>query len=526
MPSIGDILDQRYEILAELGAGGFATVYRARHIGLLSDHAVKVLHGHLAEDTELRARFLAEGRIQARLRHPNIVAVTDIVTSPLPGLVMEFVEGETLGDYVARRGGRLPLSELTALFLPVADAVATAHAAGVVHRDLKPDNVIVGKRPDGTHEPRVTDFGIAKVLDDSVVGGAKQRTKTGMRMGTLHYMSPEQVRGSADIDARTDVFSLGAILYELVTGRAAFATDSEFETMTNIVNGRYEAPERVVAGLQPAIAACIAGALAPDVAKRTASCVLFQEELRGALAGGRAGEARVTVADIGRSEGVSETEGRDFASASLGTLKWIPAGTFGMGSPERRVTLTKGFWLMEHPVTQGEWQAVTGKNPSHFKAGGARCPVEQVSWEDAVGFARAASKRDGVTYRLPTDAEWERAARGVRSHEEYSGGNDLAAVGWYSGNSGGSTHPVCQKQPNAYGLYDMSGNVWEWASDWYADDDGTTTDPAGPSWGSDRVVRGGYWGSIAQSASVAFRFYGPPNYVRSTIGFRLARSSP
>lgn len=285
MPSIGDILDQRYEILAELGAGGFATVYKARHIGLLSDHAVKVLHGHLAEDTELRARFLAEGRIQARLLHPNIVAVTDIVTSPLPGLVMEFVEGETLGDYVAGRGGKLVINELRALFLPVLDAVATAHAAGVVHRDLKPDNVIVGKRADGGLEPRVTDFGIAKVLDESVVGGAKQRTKTGMRMGTLHYMSPEQVRGAADIDARTDVFSLGAILYELVTGRAAFATDSEYETMTNIVNGRYEAPERVVAGLPPAIAACIAGALAPDVAKRTASCVAFREGLRRALEG-------------------------------------------------------------------------------------------------------------------------------------------------------------------------------------------------------------------------------------------------
>ena len=285
MPSIGDILDQRYEILAVLGEGGFATVYRARHVGLLSDHAVKVLHGHLAEDTELRARFLAEGRIQARLRHPNIVAVTDIVTSPLPGLVMEFVEGETLGDFVARRRGRLPLSELTAVFLPVVDAVATAHAAGVVHRDLKPDNVIVGTRPDGGHEPRVTDFGIAKVLDESVVGGAKQRTRTGMRMGTLHYMSPEQVRGAGTVDARTDVFALGAILYELVTGRAAFASDSEFETMTNIVSGKYEAPQRLVAGLPPAIAACIAGALMPDMAHRTATCVAFREQLRAALEG-------------------------------------------------------------------------------------------------------------------------------------------------------------------------------------------------------------------------------------------------
>ena len=222
----------------------------------------------------------------------------------------------------------------------------------------------------------------------------------------------------------------------------------------------------------------------------------------------------------------------------FGAMKWIPAGTFSMGSPsseagrddnetQHQVTLTKGYWMMEHEVTQGEWLAVMGTNPSHFTACGPTCPVEMVSWDDAVAFAKAASKRDRVKYKLPTEAQWERAARGGRTGEVYAGGNELRAVGWTKENSDSKTHGVCQKQRNGYGLCDMSGNVLEWTLDWYDKAyPGTTTDPVGAPSGSARVIRGGSWVNESALARVANRSWSAPGNRGSNLGVRLVRSSP
>jgi serine/threonine protein kinase len=287
----GTILDGRYTITGTLGEGGFATVYRTRHQFLHSTHAIKVLLPHLASDPEMRSRFLSEGRIQAGLRHPNIIAVTDIVTDPSPGLVMEHIEGPTLTELLSERGAALHSREIAAVMLPMLDAVGIAHAAGIVHRDLKPDNVLMTRRG-ADFWPMIGDFGIAKILEVSKLEAAKQKTRTGMRMGTLHYMSPEQIRGASTVDARTDIFALGAILYECATGRSAFAGDSEFDTMRNIVDGRFDPPERVAAGVSPALAECIRRALAPAVEERFQDCGSFGVALRGALDGGAAGAVR------------------------------------------------------------------------------------------------------------------------------------------------------------------------------------------------------------------------------------------
>lgn len=235
------------------------------------------------------------------------------------------------------------------------------------------------------------------------------------------------------------------------------------------------------------------------------------------------------------------SSGKDVTSPTVGLLKWIPAGTFTMGSgsvfatPEEieagtkddetqhQVTLTKGYWMMEHEVTQGEWTAIMGSNPSNFTACGPTCPVERVSWDDAQVFAKMLSAKEGVTYRLPTEAQWEYAARGGGS-DVYAGGNEADAVAWTSENAG-STHPTCGKARNGYGLCDMSGNVWEWAQDWYASaPGGTATNPTGPSAGSFRVNRGGGWCVTATFARVAYRNSYTPSYRRDDLGFRLVRS--
>jgi len=232
----------------------------------------------------------------------------------------------------------------------------------------------------------------------------------------------------------------------------------------------------------------------------------------------------------------AELESQQFVSPTLGTMKWIPAGMFTMGSPssesgrssdetQHSVTLTKGYWLMEHEVTQGEWQVVMGSNPSGFTACGPTCPVEQVSWNDAVAFAQKASERDGLTYALPTEAQWEYAARGGQQ-TLYSGSDEATSVGWIDANIGSTTHAVCGLSRNGYGLCDMSGNVWEWTSDWYGDYAGNATDPVGAASGSVRVIRGGSWTLTADGARAALRNRFNPGLRNNNLGFRLSRTIP
>jgi len=238
----------------------------------------------------------------------------------------------------------------------------------------------------------------------------------------------------------------------------------------------------------------------------------------------------------------------------------IEAGTFMMGSPasepewgdletHHEVTLTRDFFMQTHEVTQGDYLALMGENPSNFSDCGANCPVEKVSWTDAITYANHLSAAEdlplcytsdgalfGVVtpydcdgYRLPTEAEWEYAARAGTMTTYYCGDDPscLDGIAWYDGNSGSTTHPVGQKTPNAWGLYDMSGNVWEWVWDWYERDYGTSaqTDPSGPGNGTRRVNRGGSWSSHARYLRSARRSYNAPGSRIINLGFRLARSA-
>ena len=212
---------------------------------------------------------------------------------------------------------------------------------------------------------------------------------------------------------------------------------------------------------------------------------------------------------------------------------WVPAGEFRMGStsseafeeelPVTQVRISRGFWLGQHEVTQGQWAAVMGSNPSFFDACGLDCPVEVVSWNDAQEFIGRLNAMDGAgTYRLPTEAEWEYAARAGTTGDRYG---NLDAIAWYGEGSSGGTHPVGQKAPNAWGLHDMLGNVWEWVEDWYGDyPGGVVTDPRGPVSGTRRVDRGGGWFIEVGGCRSSSRYTDTPGSRINYLGFRLLRT--
>ncbi len=257
----GTVVSGRYCVLEALGRGAMAVVYLVRHEQLGTLHALKVLQ---LPSWSVQRRLLQEGRIQGALKHPNVVGVTDTVeVDGSPGLVMELVRGPGLDRLLQQ--GRLPLDVARALGVGVLAGVAAAHREGLIHRDLKPANVLVDAAGPAL-VPRVTDFGLAKLLGPESQGAVA--TRSGASLGTPAYMAPEQIRDPRSVDQRSDVFALGALLYELVTGRRAFPGDDLLELFRRIDEGRYT-PIGVAAPDAPAdLAAAIEAALRPDPRER------------------------------------------------------------------------------------------------------------------------------------------------------------------------------------------------------------------------------------------------------------------
>jgi len=259
------------------------------------------------------------------------------------------------------------------------------------------------------------------------------------------------------------------------------------------------------------------------------------EAMRSALVALR---SRGYLKDPLAGENFQESRAVAFGNQKIMLLP-IPSGRFQMGSsngdsneqPVREVSLRRGFWMGQTEVTQSQWQAMMGNNPSHFK--GDDRPVEKVSWQDAVEFCDRLTEQQrsagrlprGYVYRLPTEAEWEYAARGGANgrNTEYAGGENLIEVAWSGLNSGRKTHPVGGKRANELGLHDMSGNVWEWCHDWYQEtyDGLATTDPSGPAIGSSRVFRGGSWGPGIRGCRVVSRARRSPTSSAYFLGFRV-----
>jgi serine/threonine protein kinase len=611
-PGEGTVLGN-YVLMEPIGGGGMGRVFKARHRLMKRLVAVKVLSPDLFRSAGARARFRREVEAAARLTHPHIVAAYDAgEEAGRDFLVMEYVEGHNLSDMV-KREGPLPVGRALDYITQAARGLAYAHAAGVVHRDVKPANLLV----DASGALKVLDMGLARVPLSDEVGGDPSLTSTGVVMGTAAFMAPEQAADTRRADERSDIYSLGCCLYFLVAGRPPYdgqtpmdilfahreqpipslsraapscpaALDALFRSM--VAKAREDRPASMAAVLAELDAAA---RLTPRVRRRrtaqwiVAACALAVAASLAAVvflhpAGApapttppKADDPPAPVA-VGVEPPAPNAIPPDPPPARPKQLSvetvLIKAGEFLRGSPEsdrdaledekpqKRISISHPFFLAKTKVTQGLFQRVVGKNPSAFGSNGgfkekvrekdtSEHPVESVRWIEAIEFCNRLSERDGLSpyyhiesgavtvnggdgWRLPTEAEWEYACR-AGTDTRWSFGDDASELGdyaWFAGNSDGMTHPVAQKKPNPWGLFDMHGDVPEWCWDRYAPDyykRSHLIDPAGDGRAESRSYRGGGWNDDAAQTRSASRQYLKTDYggVLNHIGFRVARDA-
>jgi len=594
-----------YKIISKLGSGGMAIVYLAEHIKLGNRVAIKVLSDVLTHNPFVRERFLQEARVMASLDHPGIIQVTDYIDTPETlAIIMEYAQGRTLDEIIGQDVGPIIAEKALPIFKQLLEATSYAHERGIVHRDIKPSNAMVSDQG----IVKLGDFGIAKIA-----GGASM-TRTGAKLGTLFYMSPEQVKNPKDADYRSDIYSLGMTLYEMLAGRLPFDTSSrtsEFKITQKIVFQEIELPSEYYPDIPGWLVKVVQKAIAKNPSDRYQNC----SEFLNALNEPRIENKPIEITENKHSQPTynvqvesssantepkqskksilswilpilailtfiivikffqktddsfiptlpsspSDTSSSFTSSSSNSSVNFpddmdfinIPSGSFYMGSSSfvseqdsdksGRHVFIDSFELMRTEVTQGMWEEVMGKDIRYLRdeanlnwplrGEGANYPVYYVSWNDCQEFIDRLNSLDpSRTYRLPSESEWEYACRAGMTTDFYWGDSySESAMGrycWYSENSNSSTHIVAQKEPNAWGLYDMSGNVWELCEDKYtADYDDCPTD--GSAYirsGFLRVIRGGGWFYSARFCRLAYR-RGLNRACRfGNLGFRLVRS--
>ena len=555
MPQVGELPERfgRYRILKCLGQGGMGSVYLAEDTQLERKVALKVAHLGSADDPETIARFRREARAAAALDHPNLCAIYDSGTiDDEYYLTMALIEGESLADWLTSRQ-IFPDREAAGLVAKLAAALSEAHAKGVIHRDLKPSNVMM-KRVGGNREPVIVDFGLARRDHPN----EEKLTKTGQFLGTLHYMSPEQLKGSSNEHSPScDIYALGVILYELLTGQTPFNGPAPL-LIARILMEEAPPPSTIRLDIDPSLEAVCLKAIVKDATKRYASMESFAKALETAM-----------ETDSSPFTWTSPTTGMEFVQ--------IPAGTFKMGSNKvddkdaadnemhrHRVRITKPFFLGKYQVTRGQFrkfaEGTDYKETAWQNPGFAQTdehPVVNVSWYDVNRYCEWLSRKEGRIYRLPTEAEWEYACR-ADSTTRYSFGDDAERLPLYGNVADGTakekypdwdfamsakdgyiyTAPVGQFLPNTWDLYDMHGNVREWCSDNYSTYRGAQVDPQGSSdmyaWDEvahiahipHGVVRGGGWKLNPLVCRSACRTDIPRSERSSDLGFRLVSVPP
>ena len=277
-PLVGRTLDEKYYVEERLGSGGMGKVYRARHLSMDRPVAIKFLRQRFSEDEAARTRLLTEARAAVALRHSNAVSVTDFgqTVEGWVYIVMELLEGRTLREILSREAP-LETARATSIMLQASDAVAAAHQAGIIHRDLKPSNILITQSADQPAVVKVFDFGIAKFFagnDDD----ANDLAQTNSVIGTPRYMSPEQ-HGGNELTPATDVYSLGVILYEMLTGMVPFSGSTPAEIAQKHVNDTPHSPREVVAAIPEDVERIVLHALEKQPSDRPANAAEFRRDL-------------------------------------------------------------------------------------------------------------------------------------------------------------------------------------------------------------------------------------------------------
>ena len=522
----------RYKPKSLLGAGGFGAAFLCHDQFLNSAVVVKTLH-----DTEIEsnmAKVFNEAQILKKLHHPAIISVEDCGYADLtkmarPYIVMEYFPGLSLEKFIQERGIITP-EEMTLVALQVAEGMHAAHQNNILHRDLKPDNILV--RKEGRNwKVKIIDFGLAMrktTIETSIAARGEGETTIGNSVaGTIKYAPPEQMGDMKGVKAGaySDVYSFGKVFcYALFK-----TTDPKDRHWKGVA-------ENIRGNLKEMVDQC----KEEELKYRYADFEPVLKILKG-LGSSRpvkVQQAKVEPPPIPKVEiqpqGEAVKKAGEVITNALGIkFAWIPAGTFMMGSPKseegripnetsHKVTITKGFYLGIYTVTQEQWECVMGNNPSS-KTKGAKLPVTDVSWKDCWGFIKKLNAKTGDVYRLPSEAEWEYACRAgtatAYSYGDYMTMNDANF-------DGESIEAVGSYKPNAFGIYDMHGNVWEWCEDWYGDyPDGAVMDPRYPVTGEYRVLRGGSFGVNVSAARSSYRDYNAPSDRLVSNGFRLARTA-
>lgn len=343
----GDLVADRYRILRAIGSGGMGVVYAAEHVWTKRSVALKVLRAERAQNAQLAARFLREARVLSQLQHPHIVQVLDMGQDDSDGalfLAQELLDGEDLAA-VLRAQRVLSPAQAAAVLLPIVDALACAHRAGVLHRDVKPANIFLHRGANGSVVPRLIDFGVARSLVREPSGTLQ--TQFGTPVGTPMYMSPEQVRGDVDLDVRSDVWSVGAVLYECITGCTPFDGTTATLLFAQILTQDVRPARAARSDVSEPVEALLQHALQRDRVARIANMESLREAMGTALGApstdvlrtlqsGASTALSTTVADDSTQAASTRSETNDHASKN--TLRSIDDAVPAIAAPARAVT--------------------------------------------------------------------------------------------------------------------------------------------------------------------------------------------
>jgi len=595
----GQVLNSRYSIVNLLGQGGFGAVYKAWDMNLSAPCAIKE---NLDTSPEAQRQFAREATILSNLKHPNLAHVTDYFFLLGQGqyLAMDYVEGEDLQAMLDRTGAPIPEGQALSWIDQVSDALNYMHSQNppIIHRDIKPANIKI--TPGG--KAVLVDFGIAKIYDPNL------KTTLGARAVTPGY-SPQEQYGQGTTDARSDIYSLGATLYTLLTGHqpiesiqrtlgtslpplrflnpnlSPWTEPAVLRALEVLPDNRYQSAREFAAALQPPrhspqpAKVAVPSPVRQPITQARAAQPLLARARQGIdwfrdcsawillimivvlplclLVGWLYSRISTmtlspTLTDtpippIPSNTLVSSTETLD---PNLGNspfqisekdgmrLLYVPAGKFSMGldtfpdaKPKHTVYLDP-FWIDQTEITNAMYALCVKdgacQTPSDITWSGSgpynNYPVVYVSWYSAKAYCEWAGRH------LPTEAQWEKAARGTDGRI-YPWGNEIDCnkANYKENNCGGHTTAVGSYPDgeSPYGAQDMAGNVWEWVTDWLDYNYYTSSDssnPTGPATGQQRVLRGGSWREDAQLARATTRFGEDPDYILSNyIGFRCSR---